>query len=544
MVLAPPLPKPEEPPVVLRKPHVRENAIMMSSSTRLRSAWLGFTVLLVTTFALACAATSQAQVLNDPRVAEFDPSPDHWVTLSSGASAVLRYELAVYPLGVSAQVGTVDMGKPSPDADGKIRFDFSSHVAAWSLPGGEYEARVSAIGPEGAALSDPSNPFTFSSSSPCRFSLSATTVSASASGGNYGVDVSTGTGCDWAVANALPWVNAWTGGGSGSGTVPVEVQANPTSSSRTGTIDIAGQTLTVSQAAGTSTCSYSLSAGSASVPAAGGSASFFVTAGSGCSWTAATSQSWIAIAGSGVAADSSAGSTVSLTVAPNASTASRTGTVSVQGQVFTVTQAGAAPACTYSLSPASASVPAAGGSASFFVTAGSGCSWTAATSQSWIAIAGGAAPASTVSVTVAPNASTASRTGTVSVQGQVFTVTQAGAAPACTYSLSRGSASVPAAGGSASFTVTAGSGCSWTAATSQSWIAIAGSGVVADRPAGSTVSLTVAPNSSTASRTGTVSVQGQDLYRHPGRRRASCAATASRPARPTCRPRVAARASP
>ena len=85
--------------MVLRKTLIRENAIMMSSSTRLRSFWLGFTVLLVTTFALAFAATSQAQVLSDPRVAEFDPSPDHWATLSNGESAVLRYELAVYPLG-------------------------------------------------------------------------------------------------------------------------------------------------------------------------------------------------------------------------------------------------------------------------------------------------------------------------------------------------------------------------------------------------------------------------------------------------------------
>ena len=123
--------------MVPRKTQVRENAAMMSSRTRLRSSWLGLTVLLVTTFSLAFAATSQAQVLSDPRVAEFDPSPDHWATLNSGESAVLRYELAVYPLGVSAQVGTVDMGKPSPEADGKIRFDFSSHVAAWSLPGGE-----------------------------------------------------------------------------------------------------------------------------------------------------------------------------------------------------------------------------------------------------------------------------------------------------------------------------------------------------------------------------------------------------------------------
>jgi hypothetical protein len=132
------------------------------------------------------------------------------------------------------------MGKPSPDADGKIRYDFAAAVAGWSLPGGEFEARVSAVGPAGAALSDPSNRFTFTTSSACTISLNATSVSASASSGNYEVDVSTGAGCEWAVTTALPWVTLWTGGGSGSGTVAFAVQANPSSSSRTGTIDIAG----------------------------------------------------------------------------------------------------------------------------------------------------------------------------------------------------------------------------------------------------------------------------------------------------------------
>ena len=155
---------------------------MMPFHTRLRSAWLGFTVLLVTTFTLAFAATLHAQVLSDPRVAEFDPSPDHGVVLDSGEPAVLRYELGVYPLGSSTPVGTVDMGKPSPDPDGKIRYDFSAQVTAWSLPGGDYEARVSAIGPEGAALSDPSNPFTFTTGTACDYSLNATTVSAPALG--------------------------------------------------------------------------------------------------------------------------------------------------------------------------------------------------------------------------------------------------------------------------------------------------------------------------------------------------------------------------
>jgi hypothetical protein len=159
----------------------------------------------------------------------------------------VRYELGVYLLGASAPLTTVDMGKPSPDPDGKIRYDFASAVAGWPLPGGTYEARVSAVGPGGAALSDPSNPFTFATAPTCTISLSATTGSVPASGGDYAVDVSTGTGCEWAATTALSWVTLGTAGGSGNGTVSFAVQANSSSSSRTGTITIGGQALTLQQ---------------------------------------------------------------------------------------------------------------------------------------------------------------------------------------------------------------------------------------------------------------------------------------------------------
>jgi hypothetical protein len=198
-------------------------------------------------FTLMFAATAAAQVVSDPRIAEFDPSPDHWQSLESGEPAVVRYELGMYMLGAASPFATVDMGKPSPGADGKIRYDFASGVAGWPLTGGYYEARVSAVGPEGAALSDPSNPFTFGTASSCAISLGATTIPAPASGGSYGVQVSTGTACAWTAATSLSWVTVWTSGGSGSGTVPFAVQSNPTTSSRSGTITIGGRTLTIRQ---------------------------------------------------------------------------------------------------------------------------------------------------------------------------------------------------------------------------------------------------------------------------------------------------------
>jgi len=222
---------------------------MTPSRTRRRSASLGLAALLGITFTLAFAATLSAQALNDPRIAEFDPSPDHWAVLDSGQPAVSRYEFGVYLLGASAPFATVDLGKPSPQYDGKLRYEFASNVAGWPLPGGTYEARVSAIGPGGAAPSAPSNPFTFTIDSTCTIYLSATIAGFEAWGGSDAVNVSTRTGCGWAATTALPWVTLQTAGGSGSGTVPFVVQANSSSFSRTGTITIGGQALTLQQAA-------------------------------------------------------------------------------------------------------------------------------------------------------------------------------------------------------------------------------------------------------------------------------------------------------
>jgi hypothetical protein len=211
------------------------------------------TLVLATALAIilipALAAPAHAQVVSDPRVAEFDPSPDHWQTLDSGQPAVVRYELGVYLCGAAAPFTTIDMGKPTPDGDGKIRYDFASSVTAWPLPGGNYEARVSAVGPEGSAPSEPSNPFTFSSGSSCTYSLSARSFSVPAGGGSYSVDVNAGTSCAWVVTTPASWITLWTSSSAGGGSVPFGVQPNTLTTPRSGTIVVAGLTVTISQAA-------------------------------------------------------------------------------------------------------------------------------------------------------------------------------------------------------------------------------------------------------------------------------------------------------
>src|SRR5207247_325854 len=121
---------------------------------------------------------------------------------------------------------------------------------------------------------------------------------------------------------------------------------------------------------------------------------------------------------------------------------------------------------------ASQSVVAGGGTGSTTVTAPTGCAWTAVSNDAWITVTTGASGSGNGSVTfsVAANTAGTSRTGTLTVAGNTFTVTQAGVP--CTSTLAPASQAVAVGGGSGTVTVTAPAGCSWTATTTDTWITI------------------------------------------------------------------------
>jgi hypothetical protein len=86
----------------------------------------------------------------------------------------------------------------------------------------------------------------------------------------------------------------------------------------------------------TVTCSYAISPGSASFPSGGGVSSVAVTASGSCNWSASSQASWIKILS---APTGSGNGTVTYQVASNKGKKSRTGSVSIAGRTFTVTQA-------------------------------------------------------------------------------------------------------------------------------------------------------------------------------------------------------------
>ncbi|MGH9838881.1 MAG: S8 family serine peptidase [Blastocatellia bacterium] len=155
----------------------------------------------------------------------------------------------------------------------------------------------------------------------------------------------------------------------------------------------------------------------------GGTGAVNVTAPAGVGWQTFVNDSWITVTSGG---SGTGNGTVNYSVAANSGSA-RTGTMIIAGRIFTVTQD--APSCTYSISPASANYTSAGGAGSASVTAGAGCAWTAASNDAWITITSGASGTGngTVNYSVAANSGSA-RTGTMTIAGLTFTVTQASAA--------------------------------------------------------------------------------------------------------------------
>jgi len=171
-------------------------------------------------------------------------------------------------------------------------------------------------------------------------------------------------------------------------------------------------------------CTYTLSSPSKSFDSSGGTGSFNVTAAGECTWnTVSNDTSWLTVTSGNTGKGSG---TISYSVAQYAGTGSRKGMITIAGQTFTVTQAGIT--CSFSISSNSQSFVSSAGTGNVNVTAASGCNWTAVSNASWITVTSGSSGngSGTVNYSVASYSGTGSRTGTITIAGQTFTVTQSG----------------------------------------------------------------------------------------------------------------------
>lgn len=169
-------------------------------------------------------------------------------------------------------------------------------------------------------------------------------------------------------------------------------------------------------------CSVTATSAPASFTSTGGSGTVSITADRDCTWSVTVDSSWIAIQGP---SSGQGGTSIGYAVQSNPSTAARSGTITVAGDRLPVSQAGAP--CQYALSKTGDTIIASGGQLSVGISTLSGCSWTASANVSWITVQSGRTGSSsgTIVLAVASNPNADSRTGTVTVAGQIYTVTQA-----------------------------------------------------------------------------------------------------------------------
>jgi uncharacterized repeat protein (TIGR02543 family) len=360
---------------------------------------------------------------------------------------------------------------------------------------------------------------------PCGSYTIAPTNETFGKGAGFGVaDVTADSGCLWSAwTNSGSW--GWVGissdhNGTGNGKLYYFVLANNTGKDRTGTLTIAGQTLTITQS-GTVTgpCgSYAISPTTNTFGKDMGFGVVNVTADDRCLWSAwnnAQGLDWIGISSD---LNETGNGKVYYFVLANDTGKDRTGALTIAGETFTVMQSGSVsgPCSSYAISPTSNTFGKGMGFGVVDVTADSGCLWSAWTnpeSWDWIGISSDVNGVGNgrVYYFLLPNSTGKDRTGILTIAGKTFTITQSGTitGPCSSYMISPMSNTFGKDMGSGVVNVTANSGCLWSAWTnpeSWDWIGISSGW---NGTGNGSVHYFILANNTSVTRTGILTVAGQ-----------------------------------
>jgi Viral BACON domain len=170
---------------------------------------------------------------------------------------------------------------------------------------------------------------------PCTLSVDPTSAPFRSSGGSATITVTAqGTACTWTAQTSDPFITITSGAsGTGNGTVAFTVAAN-TGAFRSGTLIVAGKTVTVTQDA-VGVCVSSLAPASQTFDGGVNDGSIVVSAPDTCGWQVVSRASFVEITG---AMRGNGNGLVAYRVAANSSGGVRTGTISIGGVDFVVIQ--------------------------------------------------------------------------------------------------------------------------------------------------------------------------------------------------------------
>jgi len=334
------------------------------------------------------------------------------VTSGGGFNSQVALSVSGLPTGLTASFSLATISAPGSGSS------MLTLTAASNLAAGPYSLTIS--GKAGGVTE--TAPLVVTVQASCRYSINPTSVSTIAASSGFTVAVTAPNGCSWSASSTLNWLilppNA---SGSGNGYVTVTVGANTTTSSRTGSLSVAGQALYVTQAGAVPTTPV-LNPASASVSAAGGPGSTTLTLPqASATWSVSSSVKWITITGPTI---SKGNGIVTYYVAANTSSAARTGYLTIAGIQFNIAQAGLS--CTYGVTLGAMTGTLGGVNGTATVSTQSGCGWSAVSNVSWITVKSGSQGTGpgTVGFFIANNPNTSPRSGSLTIAGWAIQVNE------------------------------------------------------------------------------------------------------------------------
>lgn len=247
--------------------------------------------------------------------------------------------------------------------------------------------------------------------------LAPATATLPAQGGLATAQLTLPSNVTWTANTETPWLTILSStSAAGSTTLEVEASANPTVYPRTGTVTIATQTFTITQAG----LNASVAHGELIFGTDGGSGWVDVAAEGNGQWNAVSDVPWLTVAVGEVGVGSGS---VFIVADPYTQTSfARVGSVNIAGRTVYITQRG----YTLSITPQVAQVGSNSGAGEFGVAAPVGAVWEAIVAEPWITLIGGVNGVGdgTVRYEVAANTTGATRTGRIIVSGTQYTITQ------------------------------------------------------------------------------------------------------------------------
>ena len=233
---------------------------------------------------------------------------------------------------------------------------------------------------------------------------------------------------EWSVTPNNSWISIVdAGNGHGGDLVTIAIGENPSYLARTGTVTIGTETFTVTQQGRPKEAlSFSISPTASTASVEGANAIITVTATPDLPWTARSGANWCSIY---AATASGAGNgNIVYSASPNPTLSMRTGTITVtpsgglSSKTHTVTQPGA----TALISSSGYEFEAAGESCSVEVSVANIVQWSVSESLDWLTVNGSTSRTGpdTVVLQAAANDTIYPRSGTVTIAGKKFSVSQ------------------------------------------------------------------------------------------------------------------------